>query len=137
MFNDQHRIESSDVNTLLVLEAEGRVGRAMVAMAIQSHLPVIAVSLDPAALRLLKLQNPEADLEVLVGSVIDVRSAVWLADDLRNLRRKISGLIAPIEATEAGADLQCRRSDALDVLRSQMRWSAAAPSQGLDADLLR
>ncbi len=97
-------------------------------------MPVIAVSLDPGALRLLKLENPEADLEILIGSVVDVRSAVWLADDLRKLHRKISGVIAPIEAPGGSADSRRGRGDALDVLRSQMRATAASPSQVSDAD---
>jgi hypothetical protein len=129
MFIDQAPMESPGVDALIVLEAEGRVGRAMVTMAIQSRLPVVAVSLDPRALRLLKLENPGADLEVLVGSVVDVRSAVWLADDVRKLHRKISGVIAPIEAPDGITEAQRSRGDALDVLRNQIRTPAASSPQ--------
>ena len=122
-------METPSVDTLIVLEAEGRVGRAMVAMAIQSHLPVVAVSLDPGALRLLKLENPGADLEVLVGSVVDVRSAVWLAEDESKLHRKISGVIAPIEVPDGIAEARRSRGDALDVLRNQIRAPVASSPQ--------
>jgi hypothetical protein len=120
MFIEQ-AMESIGVDTLIVLEAEGPVGRAMVEMAIHSHLPVVAVSLDPSALRLLKLDNPRADLDVLIGSVVDVRSAVWLADDLRHLKRRYSGVIAPIESPATHAEDKPARGDALDVLRTQIR----------------
>lgn len=137
MFTDQEPIELSCVDPLIVLEAESRVGRAVVAMAIQSHLPVVAVSLDPSALRLLKLEHPEADLQVFIGSVVDVRSAVWLADDVRKLHRRISGVIVPIEAREAGAELRRNRGDALDVLRSRIRSPTSSPTRVQDADDLR
>jgi len=126
MFTDQDPVDTSSVEALIVLEAEGRVGRAMVAMAIQSHLPVVAVSLDPSALRLLKFENPQADLDVLVGSVVDVRSAVWLADDLRHLKRRYSGVIAPIESPALRAEAKPVRGDALDVLRTQIRSASQA-----------
>ena len=126
MFTDQDPVDTSSVEALIVLEAEGRVGRAMVAMAIQSHLPVVAVSLDPSALRLLKFENPQADLDVLVGSVVDVRSAVWLADDLRHLKRRYSGVIAPIESPALRAEANPVRGDALDVFRTQIRSASQA-----------
>ena len=126
MLIDQSLVDPNGVDTLIVLEAEGAVGRAMVELAIHSHLPVVAVSLDPSALRLLKLGNPQADLDVLVGSVVDVRSAVWLADDLRHLKRRYSGVIAPIEPPGPGADTKPARGDALDVLRTQIRDSLQA-----------
>jgi len=120
VFADRAHVDERGVDTLVVLEADGPIGRVMVEMAIQSHQPVVAVSLDPRALRLLQQDHPQADLHVLVGSAVDVRSAIWLADDLRNLKRRYSKVIAPIEWSAARSEDQ-PTSDALDVLRDQIQ----------------
>lgn len=117
---EREHVQPTDLEALVVLEAEGRVGRAMVAIAAQSRMPVVAVSVDLVALKLLKLDYPDADMAVLVGSVVDVRSAVWLANDLRKLGRRFSGVVAPVPARPADAGDAPTRIDALDVLRSRI-----------------
>ena len=84
------------MDALVVLAAESSVGRAVAEAALMTRLPVIAVSTCYRTLTRLRLNHPEANLTILLGSIVDERSLAWLAADLRRLNRKLSGVIAPI-----------------------------------------
>jgi NAD(P)-dependent dehydrogenase (short-subunit alcohol dehydrogenase family) len=107
---------------ILVLDATGNIGRAVVQAAVDAGRGVIAASLDYAALKLLKASHPGADLSLLPGSISDDTSAAALAADLRELNRPLAGVIV---AT-------CREPERGRVLEQ----SSQALSQTLEQELM-
>lgn len=78
---------------VLVLDATGNIGRAVVQAAVDADRAVIAVSLDYPALKLLKASHPGADLTLVPGSTADDISSAALAADLRELGRPLAGVV--------------------------------------------
>ncbi|MFA6985236.1 MAG: SDR family oxidoreductase [Arenimonas sp.] len=78
---------------VLVLDATGNIGRAVVRAAIEAERPVIAVSLDYPALERLRTDHPGTELTLLPGSFADDGSSAALAADLRELGRPLAGVI--------------------------------------------
>ena len=79
--------------SLLVLDATSTVGRAVVQVAVDEGRPVIASSLDYAALRALKSSHRGADLTLMPGSISDEAASAALVADLRELDRPIAGVV--------------------------------------------
>jgi NAD(P)-dependent dehydrogenase (short-subunit alcohol dehydrogenase family) len=78
---------------LLILDATGSIGRAVVQAALEAGRGVVAVSLDYAGLKRLRAAHPRADLTLVPGSVADETSAAALAADLRELERPLAGVV--------------------------------------------
>lgn len=78
---------------IVILDATGGIGRAVVQAAIDAARPVIAVSPDGAALALLGATYPDADLTLVTSSIADDASSAMLATQLRELDRPLAGVI--------------------------------------------
>lgn len=78
---------------VLILDATGSLGRAVVQAALEAGRGVVAVSLDYPELKRLKAAHPRADLTLVPGSVADEASAAALAADLRELERPLAGVV--------------------------------------------
>jgi NAD(P)-dependent dehydrogenase (short-subunit alcohol dehydrogenase family) len=79
--------------SVVILDATGGIGRAVVQAAVQAERPVVAVSLDYPALKRLKASFPGADLTLIPGSIGDDNASAALAADLRELDRPLAGVI--------------------------------------------
>ncbi len=78
---------------VLVLDASGCIGRAVVGAALGQGRAVIAVAPDRAGLRALKALHPEAELSLLEGSASDEAQAATLVRALRELDRPLAGVV--------------------------------------------
>lgn len=107
---------------VVVLGATGGVGRGVVAAALASGRPVIAVARDKAGLQCLRGKHADADLTIVPGSVSSDADGARLAKALRKLGRPIGGVIAAVSGSGA-------RGRLLD-------HPAAFLRQRLDEDLL-
>lgn len=81
---------------VLVLGATGTIGQGTVQAAVEAGWPVVAVARDHEALEQLRLQHPDAQLRILVGSVADDISATSLVSELRKLNGPFLGVIAAL-----------------------------------------
>lgn len=86
---------------VVVLGATGGVGRGVVAAALASGRPVIAVARDKAGLQCLRGKFPDADLSIVPGSVSSDGDGERLAKALRKLGRPIGGVVAAVSASSA------------------------------------
>lgn len=84
---------------VVVLGATGGVGRGVVAAALASGRPVIAVARDKAGLQCLRGKHADADLTVVPGSVSSDADGARLAKALRKLGRPIGGVIAAVSGS--------------------------------------
>ena len=78
---------------VVVLDATGGIGRAVVQAAVNAGRPVIAVSPDGPALAGLRAGHRNAELIPVIGSIVDEASGAALAAALRELRRPLAGII--------------------------------------------
>ena len=81
---------------LLVLGATGAIGSSVVAAAVATGRPVIAVARDADALAALRARHADADIATLVASLASDGDAAALAVQVRALERPVSGAIAAI-----------------------------------------
>ncbi len=78
---------------VVILDATGGIGRAVVQAAVNAGRPVIAVSPDGPALAALRAGHRNAELIPVIGSIVDEASGAALAAALRELRRPLAGII--------------------------------------------
>lgn len=107
---------------LIVLGATGAIGSAVVAAAVATGRPVIAIARDADALAALRGCHAGADIVTLPASVASDADAANLARQLRELDRPITGVIAAIRG-------DCGRGRLLDQPAEFLR-------RRLDEDLL-
>ena len=81
---------------LLVLGAAGVIGAGVVQQAIEAGWPVIAVDRDADGLARLRHRHPDADLDVLQGSLATDSDGVAVVDALRAMGRPLAGVVATI-----------------------------------------
>ena len=99
--------------SVVILDATGSIGRAVVQAAVNAERPVIAVSPDRPALARLKASLPRAALTLLPGSIADDHSSALLAADLRKLDRPIVGVVVTIFHEAARGRVLDQSSEAL------------------------
>lgn len=79
---------------VLVLDATGCIGKALVRAALGQGRPVVAVASERAELKTLQAAHPGADLSLVTGSTADEAAASALAQALRALDRPLSGIVS-------------------------------------------
>jgi NAD(P)-dependent dehydrogenase (short-subunit alcohol dehydrogenase family) len=99
--------------SVVILDAVGSIGRAVVQAAVNAGRPVIAVSPDSPALGRLKASFPSADLTLLPGSIADDHSSAVLAADLRELDRPLAGVVVTTFHESARGRVLDQSSEAL------------------------
>ncbi|HTD28403.1 MAG TPA: SDR family oxidoreductase, partial [Xanthomonadaceae bacterium] len=103
---------------VVVLDAAGGIGHAVVQAAVDAQRPVIAVSPDVASLKQLKASCAGADLTLVRASIADDSSSAALAAALRKLNRPLAGIVIAICPEPArGRALE----QSTDVLRETLR----------------
>jgi NAD(P)-dependent dehydrogenase (short-subunit alcohol dehydrogenase family) len=98
---------------LVVIGAAGGVGSGVVAAAVGAGYHVIAVSRSEESLDALARSQPEGAVTALHGSVESEEHAAALVRELRNLRRRIGGVVASIRSPLASGRLLERPAQVL------------------------
>lgn len=98
---------------MLVLGATGGLGRGVVEAALAAGRAVLAVAEDAAALRILRMRYPHADLDVLTAPLASDADASALAASVRATGRRVEAVIAAIGGEGACGRLLDQPADVL------------------------